>query len=59
MTGLGAWGYANVIPPAMGMASPPSTGWFCGACHIYHTSHNREGSSGCAPCHGHTGSRGG
>ncbi|GAB4290583.1 MAG: hypothetical protein Kow0067_16950 [Coriobacteriia bacterium] len=59
MTGLGAWGYANVIPPAMGMASPPSTGWFCGACHIYPTSHNREGSSGCAPCHGHTGSRGG
>lgn len=53
------WGYSNVIKAAMGMSSVPSTGWFCGACHIYPSTHNRENQTGCAPCHGHSGSRGG
>jgi hypothetical protein len=59
MSSLSTWGYANVIRSSMGMSSVPATGWFCGACHIYPTSHNREGASGCSPCHGHNGSRGG
>ncbi len=50
-----AWGYTSVL----GTASFPaisSSGWFCGACHIYPTVHNMEASSGCS-CHGHSGSR--
>jgi len=52
------WGYSSAMRSAMGMADIPSAGWFCGACHIFPSSHNRENSSGCMPCHGHSGSRG-